>query len=98
MSNPDRGQELKSLSPQEKAQVETIRDWMVTHLAQHLRVNPAEVDPSCSFARYGLDSAAMIGMTGDLEDWLEYELDPTLLYDYETIEDLSQYLAKKLQT
>jgi acyl carrier protein len=40
-----------------------------------------------------LDSAAAVGMTGELADWLDHEMDPTLLYDYPTIESLVQYLS-----
>ncbi len=37
-------------------------------------------------------------MTGDLEDWLGCELDPTLLYDYPTIDALAWHLAEEFQT
>jgi acyl carrier protein len=36
-------------------------------------------------------------MTGDLEDWVERKIDPTLLYDYPTIEALSQHLAEEFK-
>lgn len=49
------------------------------------------------FDRYGLDSSVAVGLTGDLEDWLETKLDPTLLYDYPTIEGLSQHLADEFK-
>lgn len=69
-----------------------IQAWIVSYLADLLEVEPDEVNVKIPFDRYNLDSSAAIGMTGDLEDWLGYELDPTLLYDYPTIELLTQYL------
>ena len=45
------------------------------------------------FDRYGLDSSAAVGMTGDLEDWLGKEVEPILLYDYPTIETLARHLS-----
>lgn len=71
-----------------------IQEWMVSYLANLLEINPNEIDITVSFDRYGLDSSAAVGMTGDLEDWLGFEVDPTLVYDYPTIETLAQYLVK----
>jgi acyl carrier protein len=70
-----------------------IQDWIVSYLADLLEVDPEEIDVSVPFDRYNLDSSAAIGMTGDLEDWLEVQLDPTLLYDYPTIELLAKHLS-----
>jgi acyl carrier protein len=69
-----------------------IQSWIVDYLAQLLEVDPADVDVTIPFDRYGLDSAAAVGMTGELADWLDHEIDPTVLYDYPTIESLVQYL------
>lgn len=72
-----------------------IQAWIVSYLAQLLEVDSDEIDTATPFDRYGLDSSAAIGMTGDLEDWLNLELDPTLVYDYPTIEALSQHLVNE---
>lgn len=71
-----------------------IQEWMISYLANLLEINPKEIDITVSFDRYGLDSSAAVGMTGDLEDWIGFEVDPTLVYDYPTIETLAQYLAQ----
>lgn len=70
-----------------------IQDWIVAYLADLLEIEPDEVDVTISFDRYGLDSSAAVGMTGDLETWLGKELDPTLLYDYPTVEALVQHIS-----
>ncbi|MDJ0572808.1 MAG: acyl carrier protein [Pleurocapsa sp. MO_192.B19] len=84
---------------QEKAQkllsAAEIQGWIVSYLAELLEVDPDEIELAIPFDRYGLDSSIAIGMTGDLEDWLGKELDPTLLYDYPTIETLAQHLAEE---
>lgn len=71
-----------------------IQEWMVDYLAELLEVDVDEIETDIPFDRFGLDSTAAIGMTGDLEDWLECRLDPTLLYDYPTIESLAGHLVK----
>lgn len=80
-------------SKQSRSAVE-IQTWIVSYLAQLLNVDPEEVDTEIPFDRYGLDSSAAVGLTGDLEDWLGCEIDPTLLYDYPTVESLVQHLSQ----
>lgn len=72
----------------------TIQAWLVSYLAELLEIDPDSVDVKIPFNRYGLDSLAAVGLTGDLEDWLGLELEPTLLYDYPTIEALAEHLAE----
>ncbi|MBD2448800.1 acyl carrier protein [Nostoc sp. FACHB-152] len=74
-----------------------IQEWIIAYLADLLEIEPEEVDVTIPFDRYGLDSSAAVGMTGDLEDWLKTEIDPTLLYDYPTVEALVQHLSLELK-
>ena len=71
-----------------------IQNWMAEYIADLLGVESEEVDPELSFDRFGLDSAAAIGMTGALEDWLGTEIDPTLVYDYPSIKAMADHLGK----
>lgn len=73
-----------------------IQAWVVNYLADLLEVEPEEVDTAIPFDRFGLDSSAAVGLTGDLADWLGCEVDPTLLYDYPTIESLVKHLSTQL--
>lgn len=74
---------------------EEIQDWMVTYIAREMGVAPEQVDVSAPFENFALDSATAIGMTGDLESWLGQRIDPTLVYDYPTIEELSKHLDQR---
>ena len=76
---------------------EQIKTWIVSYLAELLEVDSDDVETTVPFDRYSLDSHAIVGLSGDLEDWLEIELEPTLLYDYPTIEALASYLAEELK-
>jgi acyl carrier protein len=75
-----------------------IQDWIVAYLADLLEIEPEEINVTIAFDRYGLNSSVAIGLTGDLEDWLGIELDPTLLYDYPTVETLVQYLSSQTKS
>jgi acyl carrier protein len=77
--------------------VAEIQEWIVSYVANLLEVEPEELDITIPFDRYGLDSSAAIGLTGDLQELLGCELDPTLLYDYPTVESLVQHLSLELQ-
>lgn len=84
-----------SISPSNSDAVASkIQDWLIAYLAQLLEVDPDEIDPQTPFERYGLDSSALVVLSGDLQEWLKCKLDPTLLYDYPTIESLAEHLAQ----
>lgn len=74
--------------------VESIQAWFIAKLASSLGMKPSDIDISEPFASYGLASVDVVGLSGELEDWLERQLSPTLLYDHPTIESLAQYLVE----
>ncbi|MBV6625897.1 MAG: acyl carrier protein [Rivularia sp. (in: Bacteria)] len=77
----------------QKDKAEHIEEWITSYVANLLEVDAEEIDPTIPFDRYGLDSSAAVGMTGDLEDWLGREIDPTMIYDYPTIKALAECLS-----
>lgn len=82
---------LNHLNSASKAEV--IQGWLIDKLAQILEVEANQIDVSQDFEEYGLDSAEAINLSGDLEEYLGCRLSPTLLWDYQNIEDLAKYLA-----
>lgn len=70
-----------------------LQGWLIFHLAAALEVDPEAIDVKAPFDRYGLDSYAAVNLVGALEDWLGYELSPTLPYDYPTVESLARHLS-----
>ena len=82
--------------PRNTPTAKEIQAWMVDYISQLLQIPPKEIKVKVSFDRYGLDSSAVVVMSGDLEEWLQIDLDPTLVYDYPTIESLAKHLAEEL--
>lgn len=76
---------------------EEIQNWLISYTAALLEIDSEEIAPTTPFASYGLDSSAMVVLSGDLQTWLGIELDPTLLYDYPTIQALGEYLVEKIK-
>lgn len=80
-----------------QAQVaERIEDWLLTKLSEWLVVDREEIDIQERFANYGLSSIAAVSLIGELEDWLEIELVPTLAYEYPNVESLARYVAEQV--
>ena len=73
-----------------------IKTWIVNYVAEIIEVKPDVIDITIPFDRYGVDSSLVIQMSGDLAEWLQIEVDPTLIYDYPTIKSLAQHLAEDL--
>ncbi|WP_017293948.1 hybrid fatty acyl-AMP ligase/type I polyketide synthase [Geminocystis herdmanii] len=75
--------------------VSNIQGWLKENIAQRIGVKASQVDTYQPFINYGLDSLQAVRLTGELEDWLDCRLSPTLIYDYPNIAELSYYLAEE---
>jgi acyl carrier protein len=76
---------------------ESLRRWLIEHLADRVDIDPSEVDTSRSFESYGLDSRVAVQVSGALEKIVERRLSPGLLYEYQSIDELSGYLTQELK-
>ena len=72
---------------------EEIVAWLVEHLASTLGLRPEDIDLQEDFTSHGLSSTDAAFLSGDLENWLRWRLEPTVAWEYPTIVTLSQYLA-----
>ena len=72
----------------------TIETWIALKLEDALELDRGEIDVNEPFDRYGLDSSEAVTLISDLEDWLGRELPANLVYEYPSIADLAQYLAR----
>ena len=70
-----------------------IRNWCINHIATMLERGAAEIDPDVKFARLGLDSATIINLIIAAEEWLGIEIDPDTVYEYPSVNALSEHLA-----
>ena len=93
MNEPRNQGDLKS-APQQSRSADEIQDWIVQQLCDNLQMTPDQIDIGAPLESYAMDSAMAIGLTGDLEDWLGKRVEPTVFYDYPTIEEVSEHLAE----
>ena len=85
-----------SVAPSDPVTPVVIQRWMVIKIAETLHIKPEEVDVRAPFVSYGLESIVVFSLTGDLADWLDRDLEATLLWEHPTIEDLSQHLSRQI--
>lgn len=81
---------------QDSRSLEGIQAWIASYVAQLLDISTQEVNTTLDFDSYGLDSSAVVSLIGDLEHWLNIDLSPAILFDYPTIELLSQHLFEQV--
>lgn len=84
-----------TLSPNATTQPneEALQAWLAHDLSQRLNLPVADIDIQEPFARYGLDSIGAVGLSAELENWLQRRIDPTVAYDYPSIASLAKHLA-----
>ena len=75
---------------------EQICHWLAGHLSQVLNIDTKQVDIELEFDDYGLDSRDAVGMIGELSEWLGQDLDPNLIYEYRSIDELSTYVVNEM--
>ncbi|ACK67004.1 phosphopantetheine-binding [Rippkaea orientalis PCC 8801] len=79
-----------------KLTAQEIQQWLVDYVAKKLKKDPREISIKTPLSHYGIDSFAELAMIERLETWLNMEIDPTISYDFPTIQQLSNKLAKDL--
>ncbi|OKH26695.1 8-amino-7-oxononanoate synthase [Hydrococcus rivularis NIES-593] len=70
-----------------------IASWLVARLAELLELDPDEINLQQDLTDYGLSSVDAVNLSGDLENFLGRRLSPTIVWEYPTVEELSQYLS-----
>ena len=57
-----------------------------------------EIDAGHSLLEYSMSSLTATILVGDLEDWLGLRLPPSLVWDYTSIDAMSDYLVEKARS
>lgn len=79
--------------PTEEAIRDHLRGLIEDELGDALPAAERPLATDRPLADYGLESRSVIALTGEVEDWLEIELDPTMFFDHPSIDALAAFLA-----
>lgn len=71
-----------------------LQDWLLTRVADAVKIDPDRIRTDVSLDEYGLDSVSAVSISGELGDRLNRDLPGTLLYEYSTIDELSAHLVQ----
>jgi acyl carrier protein len=69
--------------------------WLIDWIAAELEMPAAEIDTGHSLLDYSMSSVTATILVGDLEDWLDLTLSPTLVWDYPSIDAMTDHLLEK---
>lgn len=83
-------------TPEPAVDLPQLEEWLIDRLTVYLDRAPHEIDASTALADYGLDSVSALGLCGDIEDRFQFDVEPTVAYDYPTVEAVAGYLAERL--
>jgi acyl carrier protein len=76
---------------------ESLQTWFVTQMAEQLGIDPEDVEVTDTFESYGLSSAKAMLIATRAEKMLGFQISPSVLFRYPTIEGLSRRLAEEVE-
>jgi len=72
---------------------EEVQSWIIAWLQNNAGITSDTIDLDKPFADYHLDSLTSIEFSYDLEEWTGKELTVTVVFNYPTINKMSEYLS-----
>ena len=75
---------------------ESVVELITSYLANILHVPQAKIDVNVPFERYGLDSTAAAGLSGEIGEKLDLELSENVAFDYPTVASMADYVSSLL--
>ena len=75
----------------------TLVDWLINRVAAYLNTEPAAIATDSSIGDYGMDSVFALSLCVDVEYEFGIVVEPTLAWDYPTIDAMAAYLTEELR-
>ena len=73
-----------------------LQSWLIERVATYCREKTSSIDPNVNFSSYGLDSVFALSLVGDIEDYLGFELETTVIWDYPSIFELVNQIESQV--
>ena len=70
-----------------------MKDWLIKRISTSLKAKNG-MDPDAPFSKYGLQSIDAVILAMEIEEEVGVELPPTLLWEYNTVNECASYLVK----
>jgi acyl-CoA synthetase (AMP-forming)/AMP-acid ligase II/alkylation response protein AidB-like acyl-CoA dehydrogenase/acyl carrier protein len=75
-----------------------IERFIVQWVAKEMKLPEGAIDPARSLLDYGLDSVTTVLLVASLEDWLQVELPPEVVYQFPVLRVLAAHVASQAST
>ncbi len=90
---PDPLDERTPSSAETRASNDAIRSWLVARIATEIGLDEARVAVDQPVSEFGLGSRALVELVAGLSEHIGSELQPSLIFDHPTIEQLAEALG-----
>jgi len=78
--------------------VAAITSWLISEIEDLLSIEPGHLAVDKPLLKYGLSSMTGMILSGNIEERLGIRLDPSVAWEYPTIESLAVYLANEVKS
>lgn len=74
---------------------EEIKAVLVKEIASELSIAPADIGDDEGFMQLGVSSVQALKIVNRLRKELDMEINPVALFEFKTVDDISEYLAEE---
>ena len=74
-----------------------ISGWLLNWISKEMEMPVEAIDTGHSLLQYSMSSVTATILVGDLEDWLDLRLSPTLVWDYPSIDSMTNFLVAEAE-
>jgi acyl carrier protein len=92
-----RGQMKEGTMATTRPTYSALVDWLTNRVAAYLNTEPAAIATDSAIGDYGMDSVFALTLCSDLEYEFGIIAEPTLAWDYPTIDAMAAYLTEELR-
>ncbi|MEE3507579.1 MULTISPECIES: acyl carrier protein [unclassified Pseudomonas] len=71
-----------------------VKAWLSDYLSREHSIDPGQVRLKTTFSELGIDSATGVALMLDVGQWLGIEIEPTVIFDYPTVELFCTYVEE----
>lgn len=76
-------------------EIEHVKAVLTKEIATELSMSPGEIDDQASFMKLGISSVQALKIINRLRKELDIDINPVALFEFKTIEDISNYLVEE---
>ncbi|MBR3772655.1 MAG: SDR family NAD(P)-dependent oxidoreductase, partial [Clostridium sp.] len=72
-----------------------IKAYLAGKISEHLEEPSCKLNTTTNFMELGIDSTSLIALAEEIEKEIEIELYPTIFFEYQNIEEMTEYFSKE---